>query len=878
VAEEPNMNRFLARQLPIACLIWSGLFGSQGIALSQGINSSKCTPIQYRYPDIKKTSILAQAQSFSDPELNNLLERGRIEYKNGNFLNSIQIIEKMLTILDKQGDLENKARVLADLGNCYFKLSKYSRAREIFQQSLNISRQMSNMSGEASMLVNLGNISRSLGDYPQALKYFQQALQIFTKTDAPIGQAVALGNLGTISMLLGDYPDALKYYQQSFQVYHEKGSTYGEGQVLNNIGLVYVELGDYPLATYYFQESLKVKNKNIDFHGNGSTLTNLGTTLLLQGKYSEALKYHQQALEIFQKVGDLNSEGAVLANIGDVRQVIGKHSEALDSYQQALKIFRKVGDRRGEAMAITAIGSLHYQLRQLPMAIDYLQQSSNLNDNIRTNLQDKDKVSLLQTQINSYKLLSAAQLLSNRDSPDSLISIERGRARAFSDLLEQRIQANPVTSSNTLNFAQIQTLARSRQATIVSYSILPDFDSKTVFSLRATDYKGHKLLIHVINADGKLTSRESFLSKDITLDLLVKNSRSKLILSDKRRGGVENIALNNLKLGMQVRLKNDSSSTRRKIISIDPQQQLVTLQSLSQEPSAVNDVVKISEVFPAKPSDLQQLHQLLIEPIVDLLPTNPLTPVILIPDGALYEVPFAALEDSRGRYLVDLHTISIAPSLAVLAQTAKLKQRNTSSAATLSLVIGNPNSYSDTQQFPPLKFSEDEARDIAKLFPSQLLLGSAATESAVKRWLPQSRIAHFATHGLLDRNSGLNSAIVLTPSEGNRGMLTARDVLDLDLHADLVVLSACKTGQGKITGDGVIGLSRSFISAGAASVIVSLWSVDDKATSVLMTDFYRQWRSGKSKAQALRQAMLNTKAKYPDPYYWSSMSLYGEID
>jgi CHAT domain-containing protein len=225
-----------------------------------------------------------------------------------------------------------------------------------------------------------------------------------------------------------------------------------------------------------------------------------------------------------------------------------------------------------------------------------------------------------------------------------------------------------------------------------------------------------------------------------------------------------------------------------------------------------------------------------------------------------------------------IHTISISPSLAILAQTAKLKQRNFSTTAP-SLVVGNPDFSKHPQAYRSLQFSENEARQVAGLFASQLLLGSTATESAVKKLLPSAQIVHFATHGFRDSDNALNSGIILTHGDSSEnGVLTAGEVLDLNLHADLVVLSACDTGKGKITGDGVIGLSRSFITAGTTSVIVSLWAVDDRATSILMTDFYRQWRSGKGKAQALRAAMLKTKSQYPDPYFWSSMSLYGEID
>ncbi|HBE20468.1 MAG TPA: Fis family transcriptional regulator, partial [Cyanobacteria bacterium UBA11367] len=131
-------------------------------------------------------------------------------------------------------------------------------------------------------------------------------------------------------------------------------------------------------------------------------------------------------------------------------------------------------------------------------------------------------------------------------------------------------------------------------------------------------------------------------------------------------------------------------------------------------------------------------------------------------------------------------------------------------------------------------------------------------------------------HGLLDDIRGIGSAIALTPSGKDDGLLTAEEILDMKINAQLVVLSACDTGRGKITGDGVVGLSRSLVSAGVSSVIVSIWSVPDAPTADLMTEFYQNWQKQPDMAQALRQAMLTTKAKHPHPIDWAAFTLIGE--
>ena len=201
------------------------------------------------------------------------------------------------------------------------------------------------------------------------------------------------------------------------------------------------------------------------------------------------------------------------------------------------------------------------------------------------------------------------------------------------------------------------------------------------------------------------------------------------------------------------------------------------------------------------------------------------------------------------------------------------------------LKIGEP-----PQQLLPLPGAEKEAQAIAPLLKTQPLIGNQATEATVLQRLPRARFIHLATHGILDDVQGLNSSIALTPSGKDDGLLKAEDILNLKLNAELVVLSACDTGRGKITGDGVIGLSRSLISAGVPSVIVSLWArnspervlspadfaISDDSTAFLMTEFYQNLQRKLDKATALRKAMLATKQKYPSLLQWAAFTLIGE--
>lgn len=308
-------------------------------------------------------------------------------------------------------------------------------------------------------------------------------------------------------------------------------------------------------------------------------------------------------------------------------------------------------------------------------------------------------------------------------------------------------------------------------------------------------------------------------------------------------------------------------------------------------------------------SRLQQLHKLLIEPIADLLPTDASKPVIFIPTKSLFFVPFPALQDPDGKYLIEKHTILTAPSIQVLDLAQKRRQKIQQSTNQGILVVGNPTmpvlvsaDGKPPEQLPPLPGAEQEARAIASLLNTKPIIGSNATEPVVMSLMLKARIIHIATHGLLDpiykwkESPGAialaplqdNSTISLRdlqvpypPSMPNNELIDGFFMLDNyfsvpPLNAELVVLSACDTGRGKLTEDGVVGLSRSFITAGIPSLIVSLWAIPDAPTTFLMTEFYRNWQQTGNKAQALRQAMLTTMKQHPDPRNWAAFTLIGE--
>jgi CHAT domain-containing protein len=280
----------------------------------------------------------------------------------------------------------------------------------------------------------------------------------------------------------------------------------------------------------------------------------------------------------------------------------------------------------------------------------------------------------------------------------------------------------------------------------------------------------------------------------------------------------------------------------------------------------------------AEAGNLAKLYQLLIAPIAAELPQNPDDRVIFIPQAALFLVPFPALQNAQGQYLIEQHTLSTSSSIHALALTQA--QPQTLSFSLNLAIVGNPTMpMFESQPLKPLPGSEKEAIALAQLFNAKALIGSQATKSAVLQQMQNASIIHLATHGLLDTVKGnFPGAIALAPTAQDNGLLSSSEIFNLKLNANLVVLSACDTGRGDITGDGVVGLSRSFIASGVPSVVVSLWAVDDDSTAVLMQHFYRYLTMYPHKAKALRQAMLKTRQQYPNPVDWAAFTLIGAAE
>jgi len=770
-------------------------------------------------------------------------------------------IEQAQAIAEEVQNRQLDVEVLSGLMMIHILAGQTQQARAVSQEVLAIAQELDNPTAAVQALVSLGTTYLAIGEYQQAIETYHQALEFAQKTDSPLIENLSASSLGNVYTMIGQYQQALAFHQQALEYAKAANLPYAEALALSAVGQAYYSLGQYQRAIDAYQQALAIaQTTNIPVLET-VILSDLGLvhfTALDQPQ--QAINHYQQALEIARNSENRTVEVGLLNKLGIAHFSQGRSEEAIALLQQALTLAQESEFRGEEANILDSLGVVLLNNEQFSEAAPYFFDAIEILESLRVGLDNLHQVSIFEQQTDAYNNLQAT-LVAQDKSEEALEIAERGRARAFVELLSRRIA--PTTAENSSmdessiapsspSISQIQQIARAQNATLVKYSIIEN-------ELKH-DNVGGELFIWVIKPTGEI----SFRRVDMAEVIQEPSQSSEAIANQTARSS--NSLLKSLVSGTRNAISTDRS----------------TEQSLSAEST----------------HRLRELHQLLIDPIVDLLPDDSDERVIFIPHNDLFLVPFPALQDANGTYLIEKHTMLTAPSIQVLELTRERRQQlqgnglQGNGQANEVLIVGNPAMPEvpvlpggPPQPLSNLPAAEWEAEEIAQFFNTQALKGSEATETAIVQRMPQAQIIHLATHGLLNYGQpqafgvqDIPGAVALAPSESDDGLLTSAEILEMNLKAELVVLSACDTGRGEITGDGVIGLSRSFFAAGVPSVVVSLWAVPDTSTAELMTEFYRQLQQNSDKAQALRQAMLITMERYPHPVDWAAFTLIGESE
>jgi CHAT domain-containing protein/uncharacterized protein HemY len=880
---------------------------------------------------------------------------GNVSHSQGDFALGGERHQRALDLAREIGDQQLEGSVLAGIGLGHWRQSNYGQARDYCQQALGLQERIGDRLGQATTLVYIGRVHFKRGDYTQAVDSHRRALMIQEADGDRQGQSITLEDLGDVYQEQGDYAQALQCYQDALRLKEEMEDWAGQCYLLHIVGRCYMMQGAYQEALGYLRRALRVAQNINDRPGLATALYHLGITYSRQGAYARAVECYRGALRIREELGDRRAQAWDLAALGDVHYRQSHFTQALTYYQRATVLWEEIRDWRGLAGGFERTARTYYDARDYRQALEYYQRAEKLRGEtqpaflastlgnlgrVYAKLGDAGKAldygqravevagrinNVEQRWVAAYLLgsiqrelgLPAEALKSFQDSlaiierlradiipvdeakagfledkqvvyadtislllelgrvADALEVAERARARAFLDLLGGReLEAKPVDAKRLAHIRQLQDELRQRTPVKASTGSVEDM------TMRGDDLVKVEL--------SRLQQEQPELASLVTVH---PPALAQLQTEARRRQTtlVEYFAADDWLF----------------IWVVEPNGTIHAMSSKITRRELGRFVQEMRRSMRAE--RLRRLYHVLIKPIEPWLPKDPNQLITIIPHGPLFLVSYAALMDDRGRYFIERHTLNYSPAISVLQYTESKKQRVHRESPHL-LVVGNPTMPWLPEQprpLPPLLGAESEAKTISTLYPPDqvtMLIGARAQERLVQELAPGQTMIHLATHGIIRDDEPLESLLALAPEAGNPqsairnpqsadGLLTMREVFQLDLYADLVVLSACNTGLGKINGDGVIGLGRAFIYAGTPSVMVSLWRVADIMANSQMEQFYRALkRTGGHKAAALRQAQLETLRKLRQhrlrtpsgkplaehPIFWAPFILIGE--
>jgi len=813
----------------------------------------------------------------------------------GRLREAAEQLQRSLAIFEERGDLLGQARAATDLGGVLHSLGDLQGAEKIFQRSLALYREVDVPQGVATALHNLGLVKASRADYAAALDLYQQSLDAWRRLHRPRAEATTLLSMGSVYARIGRDAEALGFAQQALASL--PASAIEERQhALVELSWVHLLTGDAETALAGFAEALELARSRNDLAGEAAILGRRSSALRDLGRPDEALADSRRALELARAMGNRRSAGHTLINLGSLETEAGNLPTARRHLSEAVDLLTATGDTNGAVAAHVELARANRRLNNLAAARDHLLTAMRLVEQVRSTVPgDLSRSHFLADRYDVFEELASVDLELYRQTGEQqhalrgLETAERGRART---LLEGLATASGQGKEREAALAEIRALEGRRMQLVQRGG-------------PASEIKGLEALIQILALDAErrsgpagtvgvqpldVTGMQALLDGD-TILLVYLLSEPESILWTVSRDDVQVHRLAG-RTEIEERARDAVTQLRHRRVGKRSLQTELTVRDLS---------------------------RLLLAPAAERIAAFPR--LVVLADGALHAVPFAALPvpgggdgvgDDVGEILLDRHEVVYLPSTTVLAWQRQRLARRSLAPRPLAMVadavyrasdprltgeatepvltadLSRALDALDLEVLEELPYSTEEARSILAMVPEGkplAALGFAANRQRVLSGdLSEYRVVHFATHGLLHPNHPQLSGLVLSlyDEEGHPvdGFLRAHEIAALNLPAELVVLSACKTGLGReIRGEGMVGLSHAFFRAGARRLVLSLWNVDDRATADLMTRFYRHlWRGGLPAGQALRRAQLEVRAeeRWREPYYWAAFTLQGD--
>ena len=810
-----------------------------------------------RYTDARKAAQILQ-QEVTAPEkielrLSASIISGVAAAVSGNRAEGIAELNSAYRGIVEVGNLEMEATVHSQLAYLYDLQNECAQSLQHAKAVLALGKELkSRYVGRDTG--NVGGAYACLGDMTEAINYYNQALEISADPRNPDSSALASVMINIAEANVSNYAEALPLLERALTLSQSITNPTMKMRVLLGLGALYQQNGDHAKALERTRVALQIAQQTGVAVPEGNSWNLLGRIYFSMSDTAQATEAHRRALDIGERTNTPQVVWHALAGLAAVFEKQGKVEQAVQHYRQAIETIEDVRSRIGIS---------------------------------------EDRASFLADKVEVYEKLIGLLITSKR-SVEAFHYVERARARAFLDLLtEARVDVESTAPDLTNRQEKLQ-----QRISQLTTELIRERSQETSKQDRA---KIAELEKGLSQADTELA--------DWLRELRRRNPRYAALQYPEPIG-----------LAAAQRMLDDQTILLSFSLA-EPQSFLFALtrndfqvKRLPSEATLRESVRKLLTAITDKnnpsPAEYRRqavsLSQQLLQPVSTMLAGK--KRLVIVADGALQRLPFETLflpgAPAQGDlrklpYLIRRFAISYAPSASVLAE---LQKEPHASAPRKFIAFGDPvyEQHSEslivssvraagvtTLSFQPLAHSREEIDGIAKLFAADerdLFFGEDANEQNVKtpERLSRYRMVHFSTHGYINERRPRFSALVLSfPGKSQRatedGLLSAYEIFNLKLNADLVVLSACETGLGKeIKGEGLMSLMRAFMYAGTPSVVVSLWNVNDESAADLMIRFYRNLKTGMNKSEALRQAQLETIGDNGFPFFWAPFVLVGK--
>jgi CHAT domain-containing protein len=825
------------------------------------------------------------------------------------------------------------------VGSAYAYEGNQLDALEIFKRTADLAREIGNRKGLSRALNNISGVLGNLGRYEESLSYMYQCMDVARELgDLPM-QYTVLTNIGRLYMATGEPDKAEAPLLESLRI----GRDLKHSDLVSNPSKVATEmslmfLGGMEAEREHYQVALKyfdqVRESGPDSAQTQVELLNsIAFANQRLGQYQKAAEVLQEAIPIAEKAHTADL-ATVLSNLGEAQESLGQLEEARGTENRALSTFRGFGTNTGQEWQIERrIGHIDRALSRNDEALSHYENSLHALEHLRAVGLNTETGRAGFGSLSRGVYDEAADLLHDLHHDDQALEMaERGRARAFLDMLafSRTGLAEDLTPEQRNREDAILGHISSVQKNLWKENIPPGEEKKLKAELTSAENDLEAFHVEVRQSNPRYASVQY--PEPINVSVIQKNlvdSRTVLLefLLGEKRSLIWVVSQQKLSVGVlppRKEIEEEIEAYRK---------------SLTERTSALTLQASLGEIERRG----KHLYVSLLKPVENAIP--PGSTLIIVPDGNLCYLPFESLVVGNRRapsgqlqplYLLDKFAVAYGPSASALAAVRETNGGTQEHVRTL-LAFGDPvtqtestlakNSRSNeatrssntrpdasaektvsaTNPAAPapssetvsaeyaergfsltrLPFTRDEVLGISKLYPDsqrRVYLGEEAREETVKsEKLDAYRYIHFASHGFIDESHPERSGILFSraPNSGEDGVLQMGEIMRLKLDADLVTLSACSTGLGKlVNGEGVLGLTRAFFYAGARNVTVSLWNVNDSATATLMKSFYENLNRGLPKSAALRQAKLvllhGKNVTWSQPYFWAAFVLVGE--